>query len=81
MRPRHKKPSEDTHVNDEGPHFSKHAVPVVPDAVEAQHLAVKLEELARLVEGAGRLVGPQGLRLDSPLDVGVLGEGFGLVHL
>ena len=81
MRPRHKKTSQDTYVNDEGPHFSEHAVPVVPDAVEAQHLAVELEELARFVEGAGRLVGPQGLGLNSPLDVRVLGEGFGLVHL
>lgn len=37
----------------ERPHFTKHGVPVIPDAVEPQHFPVELKELLQLVEGGG----------------------------
>ena len=43
------------------PHLAKHAVPVVPDAVEAEHVPVHLQELPQLVEGGGGGVGVLGL--------------------
>ena len=53
------------------PHLPEHALPVVPDAVEAEHVAVHLQELPQLVEDGGGGVGV--LRLATGLHAGVLG--------
>ena len=41
-------------------HVSKHAVPVIPDTEEAEHMAVHLEELLETVVGGWRGVGVGG---------------------
>ena len=41
--------SNGTHV---APHFTKHAIPVVPDAEEPQNMSVQLQELLQLVKRA-----------------------------
>ena len=41
--------SNGTHV---APHFTKHAIPVVPDAEELQDMSVQLQELLQLVKRA-----------------------------
>jgi len=46
-------------MEDELPHLPKHLVPVIPDAVEAQHFAVHLQELTQLVKVCRSLVCPQ----------------------
>ena len=73
-----------TYVDDELPQLAEHAVAVVPDSVEAQHLAVHLDELSQLVVVGRRLHGLRGDRLEAALDVGVLGHlaiWHGRLHL
>ena len=61
------------------PHLPEHVLPVVPDAVEAEHVVVHLQELPQLVEGGGRGVGVLGLA--TRLHAGVLGPLLGGVEV
>ena len=63
------------------PHLPKHGVPVVPDAVEAQHFAVHLQELAQLVKVRRGFVGAESRGFGTAVTVGIGGAALGLVHL
>ena len=51
-------------------HLSKHVVPIIPDAVEQEHVSVQLQELPQLVVGGGG--GVRVLGMTDVLHVGVL---------
>ena len=62
-----------------GPHLSKHILPVVPHAAEAQHLPIQLNKLAQLVVRGRSGIGV--LRLAARLHVGVTGVAAGREQL
>ena len=51
-------------------HLSKHVVPIVPDAVEHEHVSVQFQELPQLVVGGGG--GVRVLGMTDGLHVGIL---------
>jgi len=44
-----------TYVQNKLPHFTEHLISIIPDTVEPQHLAIKLQELALFVHITWRL--------------------------
>lgn len=40
----------ETHMNDIGACFSKHVIPVIPDAIESKHFAVHLQKLLGFIK-------------------------------
>ena len=67
-------------MQDELAQLAEHRVAIVPHAVEAQHLAVHLEELAQPVEVGRRRVGAQLGRLGAPVAVRVGGARLRRAH-
>lgn len=59
----------DTHMNDIGACFSKHVIPVIPDAIKSKHFTVHLQKLFGFIKSRWSLVGSEGCSILPPLDV------------